>query len=376
VLTPLDDSPWHQLPTTFDHVGTSDPRFFDRLWFAASDPGGTGTLQFTIGVYQNMNVVDGGFVLIHAGRQHNVRASRELRPRYEVATGPLSIEVVEPLRHLRLKVAPGAHGVSAELDWRADLPPEEEPQHYARRTGRVVEDYCRFDQVGTCDGWFDAGAGRQPVDAWWACRDHSWGVRERVGIPEPVTSAPAAAETRGSLFAFLFYSTDRYGGHVQVARGTSGHEAVSVRITDRDQPDRARFGDRVGVSARFTDDARPRRIVAGDFAVTTRDGGDVRLEVDALGPAVAMPGLGYGGFDDGLGLGVWRGFAHVEHEMWDVSHPAQVGLADGSVVRPVHRIQPVRVVQHDHTGTSRGTGSLTFIAEGDLAQLGITPLAD
>jgi hypothetical protein len=376
VLTPLDDSPWHQLPTTFDHVGTSDPRFFDRLWFAANDPGGAGTLQFTIGVYQNMNVVDGGFVVIHAGRQHNVRASRELRPRYEVATGPLSIDVVEPLRRVRLTVAPGAHGVSAELEWRADLPPEEEPQHYARRTGRVVEDYCRFDQVGTCDGWFDAGTGQQPVDEWWACRDHSWGVRERVGIPEPVTSAPAAAETAGSLFAFLFYSTDRYGGHVQVARGTSGHEAVSVRITDRDQPDRARFGDRVGVSARFTDDARPRRIAAGDFAVTTRDGGDVRLEVDALGPAVAMPGLGYGGFDDGLGLGVWRGVAHVEHETWDVSHPAQVGRADGSVIRPVHRIQPVRVVQHDEYGTSRGTGSLTFIAEGDLEQLGIAPLTD
>jgi hypothetical protein len=33
-------------------------------------------------------------------------------------------------------------------------------------------------------------------------------------------------------------------------------------------------------------------------------------------------------------------------------------------------------VQHDDHGTSRGTGSLTFIAEGDLELLGITPLAD
>ena len=98
MLTPLDDTPWHQLPTTFDHVGTSDPRFFDRLWFAASDRHGGGALQFTLGVYQNMNVVDGGFVAVVDGRQHNLRVSRQLRPRYEVAAGPLRIDVVEPLR--------------------------------------------------------------------------------------------------------------------------------------------------------------------------------------------------------------------------------------------------------------------------------------
>src|SRR6202042_513596 len=50
MLTELDDSVWHQLPTTFDHVGTSDPRFFDRLWFAASDCKGGSPLQFTMGV--------------------------------------------------------------------------------------------------------------------------------------------------------------------------------------------------------------------------------------------------------------------------------------------------------------------------------------
>ena len=39
MLTGLDDSLWHQIPSTFDHVGTSDPRFFDRYWFAVYEPG-------------------------------------------------------------------------------------------------------------------------------------------------------------------------------------------------------------------------------------------------------------------------------------------------------------------------------------------------
>src|SRR5207244_7202179 len=108
MLTTLDDSPWHQLPTTFDHVGTSDPRFCDRLWFAASDRVGAGALQFTMGVYQNMNVVDGGVVAIADGRQHNLRVSRSLRPRYESNCGPLAIEVREPMKRIGLAVAPNA----------------------------------------------------------------------------------------------------------------------------------------------------------------------------------------------------------------------------------------------------------------------------
>ena len=32
-----------------------------------------------------------------------------------------------------------------------------------------------------------------------------------------------------------------------------------------------------------------------------------------------MTGLGYGGYDDGLGLGVHRGLDHLEHEVWQVT---------------------------------------------------------
>jgi hypothetical protein len=76
-----------------------------------------------------------------------------------------------------------------------------------------------------------------------------------------------------------------------------------------------------------------------------------------------MPGLGYGGYDDGLGLGVLRGIDHLEHEVWELVDPANVTLADGSPDRPVHRIQPVKVTRRGASGTSTGFGSMTFIAE-------------
>src|SRR5262249_43338607 len=104
MLTPMDDTLWHPLPTTFHPVGTSDPPCCDRYWFAATDPAGGGTLQLTLGAYQNMNVLDGGFVAIDGvtKRQHNVRASRSLRPRYAPVCGPLRVDVLEPLERFRL----------------------------------------------------------------------------------------------------------------------------------------------------------------------------------------------------------------------------------------------------------------------------------
>jgi hypothetical protein len=99
-------------------------------------------------------------------------------------------------------------------------------------------------------------------------------------------------------------------------------------------------------------------------------GRPVTVALDALGPAVAMPGLGYGGYDDGLGLGVWRGTEHVEHDVWDVSHHTEVVREDGRVDRPVHRIQPVHVTVRGVGFDSDGTGSMTLIAEGSLPRIG------
>jgi hypothetical protein len=369
----MDDTLWHQLPTTFDHVATSDPRFFDRYWFAATDPAGAGTLQLTLGAYQNMNVLDAGFVAIDAStrRQHNVRASRSLRPRYEPRCGPLRIEVIEPLARFRLCVEPGAHGAAAELEWRGVLPAQEELPRFTRVRGRVVEESRRFDQIGECSGWLELAGRRIEVDRWWATRDHSWGVRENMGIAEPETGPPRAPSS-GALFAFLFFSTAGYGGHVQLAQFEGRPDFFTAEIARRDQPDRTVHLASAKLRVAFSDGARPRRFTAASFETQLADGTQVVIETEALGPAVDMQGLGYsGGYADGRGLGIWRGEAHVEHDVWDVGHPAEVVRANGARVRPIHRIQPVRVALRGGGLDGEGTGSLTLIAEGVLPQLGL-----
>ncbi len=312
-----------------------------------------------MGVYQNMNVVDGGFVVIHRGRQHNVRVSRQLRPTYETACGPLRIEVMEPMQRFRLVVAPNDGTAHGELEWTATFAPQEERHHFTRSWGRVLEDYARYDQIGELSGWLGIEGDRIPLDSWWACRDHSWGVRERVGISEPFTGE--VPTTGMSMFAFLFFSTDTQGGHVQVTR-RDGADHLTAEVVDRATGVSTR-GEHVTIDAEFVDDARPRRFRRVRLEVTDTDGGITTFDLDAQGPAVAMAGLGYGGYDDGLGLGVHRGVEHFESDVWDVSHPAVVGLPDGSTSRPVHRIQPVKVTRRGPHGESVGTGSLTFVGE-------------
>src|SRR5262245_3261556 len=111
MLTKLDDTLRHQLATTFDHVGSSDHRFFDRYAFLIYDPDGEVALMSGMGLYSNMNVLDGFACLMREGRQHNLRVSRQLRPDVDsTVIGPLEYEVVEPLQTIRLTVEPGRHG--------------------------------------------------------------------------------------------------------------------------------------------------------------------------------------------------------------------------------------------------------------------------
>lgn len=371
MLTPTDDTLWHQLPTTFDHVHTSDPRFYDRYWFAAYEPEGRGALQLTLGAYSNMDVMDAGFVLVHGGRQHNLRVSRTLRPHFVPACGPVHVDVVRPLEAFDLTVDAGPHAVHGQLRWQASLPPEEEDPHFERLRGRVRQYYARFNQVGTVSGWLDVQGERLEVERWWACRDHSWGVRPRMGVPEPVTGPKTSLSERGYIMMFLFFSTPEIAGHVNIAERGDEREYATATLRDlrSGQPVDLRVAD---VSFRLDLVPGTRRFRTIVLDIRFADGDVIELECAALGPSIAMPGLGYsGGFRDGKGLGVWRGEQHEEFETWDVSHPADVRYEDDAVRRPWHRIQPVRVMVGGSAFASQGTGSMTAVPSGHLPQYGL-----
>ena len=365
MLTPLDDTLWHQLPTTFDHVWTSDPRWFDRYWFAIYSQDGRVAIQVTMGAYRNMNVFDGGAVMTLDGKQYNLRVSRSLNRDAQTVCGPLRITPVKPLEEFEIVIAPGTHGMSGCIRWRCVEPAREEHPHYERLHGRTVQDYRRFDQIGLASGWMEAGGQRIEIADWWSCRDHSWGVRRGMGVPEPVTGPKVTLAEKGHVMSFLFFSTDAMSGHLLFeARGedepyTTG--VVTERLTGTDEA--VHVVEKIELAAELHPGTR--RFRSAQVRAQLSNGKRLVMDLETLGPAIAMQGLGYsGGYDDGRGLGAWRGENHIESDVYDLAHPSKVVYPDGTLKEHWHRIQPVGIKADFGGAASTGTGSMTLTIAG------------
>ncbi|HWA88447.1 MAG TPA: hypothetical protein VG889_00315 [Rhizomicrobium sp.] len=189
MLTKADDYPVHQLPEPIATAG-SDRNFYDRYFFNGYTAGGETFFAVALGVYPHLNVMDAAFSLIRDGVQHNLRASRLLSSeRLDTKVGPISIDVVEPLKTLRVRVASNAHGLAADLTFHARALPVEEPRFTYRIGPRTLLDYTRLTQNGTYEGSVELGGKRIDMEGVLGTRDRSWGVRP-IGLPDPQMVAP------------------------------------------------------------------------------------------------------------------------------------------------------------------------------------------
>lgn len=228
MLTPLDETLMHQAPTTFDHAVTSDHRFFDRWAAGVQHP--ELSVVYGIANYKNTDTCDGFFCVRRGDRQYNLRVSRPLRPDFSMTLGPLRIDVIEPFVAHRLTVERHADSpLHCDLVWRAALPAHEELPHFRRQGGRVLQDYCRLDQLGTATGWVGVGDERIDVTDWFAWRDHSWGVRPGMGGRDPVTTQPVAAaphDALGSLFVWIAFHAGSVAGQFQTRLDSHGRREM------------------------------------------------------------------------------------------------------------------------------------------------------
>jgi hypothetical protein len=72
-----------------------------------------------------------------------------------------------------------------------------------------------------------------------------------------------------------------------------------------------------------------RRLSGGSFTLTDSEGGSHAYRIEDLGWVYCQGGGYFGGFNDHLGQGVYRGDFHVEGEVWDVRHPTRVVDEEG-----------------------------------------------
>ncbi len=194
MLTKADDYPIHQTPEPIAYAG-GHRNFYDRYFFNGYSSDGALFFAAALGVYPTLNIMDAAFCVVHDGRQYNLRASRALRmERLDTRVGPIEIEVIEPLRVLRVVANDPDHGFSADIQFNARVDAIEEPRFTRHAGTQVVMDVTRLTQNGDYRGTITLKNERFELDRLGVqgTRDRSWGVRP-VGARDPQPNPSAGA---------------------------------------------------------------------------------------------------------------------------------------------------------------------------------------
>lgn len=336
-LIAADEGFHHQIVETHASVLHTDHAWTEKVCGMACARDGSMSINFGFGKYVNRNVVD-GYAGASLGRQQwTVRASRALDSAPDtIDVGPMRYEVLEPLRRIRVALAPSeAQPLSYDLELEGRVPcVVEEREDRRTLTGyRRSADQIRYHQIGVvARGWVELQGRRMSVgpDNWIMTRDHSWGIRPGVGSPltdlqpDPMDAHPPRVLAIWSPvlfsapgqpdYAFMQYYLLYEGQGWRHEKSQGGFEYADGRRegVQRLEP-RLRF------------DPCNQRLLGGEVGVTLTNGRSCTLELEVLGDTGFHLGAGlYHGLD-GRYHGQWRGPLLVEGEyIADCSTPAAV----------------------------------------------------
>lgn len=333
---PLDEFPVHQAPVSMRYFGTSDRNVYDRSIFHAFERSGEVELITGLGVYPHLGVIDGYATVRRGDRQVAVRTSDALGDdRMEQRVGPLRVDVLEPLRRLRVRCDAEEHGIGFDLTWNAAFPAVEEPRHVHRQADRLILDACRFVQVGAWEGMLRVDGQELAVDdrAWSGTRDRSWGIRP-VGEAEP-PGRPAEG-TGGFWWCWVPLRFEHFAIVVIVQELPDGHrvlnEAVRIWPDDTGRPPEQLGWPEIDIAYR-SGTRHPERAT---LHLAERGGKPVTVEIETRGFVALHVGAGYGG-DPDWGHGQWRGPGWVEGAVYDLTDPAITGRIPYGVIDHVAR---------------------------------------
>lgn len=316
------------MPTAIDDLFshrplTGDPGWFDRFYMNVHSPSTDVTLSLGMGRYPQAGVIDGFASLVGPGGQRNFRASREATAgERRLEAGPLSAEIVEPLRRWRLRLGDNETGFSYDFEFDGDVAPIDAGhiERRSRKTGALL-DWSHFVQVGRVQGKLTVdGATRElTADSWFGLRDRSWGIRPGAGA-EPPKEAPSPTAGKhdwvlgrigNQAFFYLLSGGGSRGPHLLGAglSGPGGESKVTAveRVLDWDE--RGRFR-----GARAT--------------LRTESGETLGLTAGAPAATIYLRGGLYGGWR-GLAQGMPRGSLVCEGERWATDNPAVVAEVAG-----------------------------------------------
>ena len=341
MLSKWDDYPVHQAPFPVAQTVGSDAGRYERYWFAGHDQELTTQFAFGLSVHPNRGIVDAAFSVSRGGRQSSVFASAPLTRDRDTVVGPLRLEIVEPMRTLRI-VVDDHEGISADLTF-TGVTQTIEDGRMRRESGHIlVADRIRTVQFGEWSGRFAVGGETVLCDRtdWWGFRDRSWGSRTTGTVAET-----AGAHDGAIYFAWTLLRFPDECLLVAVNETPDGRsEARTVAVLPFIGPDDPAYGEDDAIARgdvfQFDIDYLPgtRRAAAVDLTVGPRGLVDRRIAIEPVG-RFQMQGLGY--YHPVWRHGADHGGEAVGAESW--------GLADldPSARENVHAQQICRAVRQD-----------------------------
>jgi hypothetical protein len=324
-LSAADEFFTHQTSLPHAMVASSDPSWRERYWISVQDVvGGDTVLTIGLGKYPNTDVMEGFAVLSHGGAQRNLRLSRSLLPRStDTAVGPLRVEVLEPLRELRLVLEENETGVEFDLRWSATTEALLEGRFFQISRARVTYDAIRYVQHGRAAGTLRAPGLEADLtpDRWWGVRDHSWGTRPLPRAP----GMPPGERPEWRMLLFAPFQLPDFGVHLylqesRVGRAVHLSAGLTPRVGGEPEPEAI-----VAVEHDLTwdPDAAAPTLTGGTIGLRLSDGRDLEFGLRALPGRAHLRGGGYEGWN-GWFQGHWRGEDTAESDVWDLTDRDQI----------------------------------------------------
>ncbi len=186
MLSKFDDYPIHQTTQPIAHPATSDRNHYDRYWFNGYSQDGEFYFGIGAALYPNLGIMDCGFSIIRDGEQHAFHASRRApREPSEIEVGPFQLQILEPMKSLRVTIDDNETGIAADLEWIPRTANIEEG-HQRIALGRGLMEATRFNQFGRWKGEIRYAGQSLAIDPArvYGTKDRSWGIRP-VGDPAP-----------------------------------------------------------------------------------------------------------------------------------------------------------------------------------------------
>lgn len=371
MLSSFDDYPVHQTPEPVAQPASSDRNVYDRYWLNGYAEDGEFYFGVGMGLYPNRGILDGAFSIVRGDEQHAFHVSRRAPedPR-DTSAGPFRVEVLEPMRRLRVVLEENDTGMACDLVFTARTAAVEEGRQTTRRDGRILMDATRFAQFGRWEGEIRYAGQRVRVEPArvLGTKDRSWGIRP-VGEPE-AGGAPSQASPQFFFLWSPIHWEDRctHFGIFEDADGVPWHmdgALVPVYEDPARIPPTADAGivPMHAVEHRLTYEPGTRRARAAEIALIERSGKRHEISLEPL-LCFRMKGLGY--THPEWGHGRWKGELVWAGESWKTDTLEPLAFEN----------QHIQQVMRARMGDAVGTGVLEQFSIGPHTRYGFRELLD